>query len=411
MNDLDHARSRRLDAAIHESLGESIPEDLGPRLLLRLRHAPTRPRRRAAWIAAAGLLLGSLAVLAVALHEGTERQDPGPSREQSQDPRPRVVVQIDTKAVRAAFTPVQNPAPGAGPERLLKLAGEARRCLVLGAGVQGRSKADLTGLSFEEAVHRVAAELSCGVEDHGGVLLVAPGLRRRASATTRIRLQAKAMPLRELLQQLHQRCGLDLVLAREARGHLQLDVEDVPWRTLLELAADKLGLQVQGCGDVLAIHPRRPRPRPRPSIFRATDQELKKILSTRAKILGENLIIDPRVQGRLSLSTWQAPLADLLRAQCRAVGAEPEVLDERGITTIRPALAEAPRTRIATRATTLRELAKTLAPRFELALADTLPAAPVELLCAEVRIKDLWLAAAQVRGLQLHRRGGKFCLE
>lgn len=329
-------RARRLDALLEDAVGGGASPDLAVRVLARLRAQPVRRRRSTAtWLAAACMFAGIAVVVATALG-----RQANVATASAQDPKPGEVrtVTVTTAMVKAACVPVDAPPPGDGVERLLALANRGPFGIVVAPGVQGESKADLEGLTWHEAVASIAAELKVGVAEFGTMVVVGAGAVPGESGRRWSHKAYSPSDVRELPRLLHRFGGvLDIVCADDVAGQVSLETGGVPTRAILEVVAEQLGLQVVGCGSVLALRRAVPAPAPDRVLLNFKSRPIGEVIDTWAKLARGNVVIAPEVQGVISIGTLKPVTADLLAALGAAVGADVQH-EDRGILRFVPRL-------------------------------------------------------------------------
>jgi hypothetical protein len=331
-------RERRLTALLEEAAGGGAPPDLAERVLSRVR-SPRPPRsRRGATLLAALLMLGGIAVvIATARLRVTAgdvpAQDPAPA------PAKVVEITVNTSVVRDAVRPIDEVPPGGdGATRLLSLARRGPIGIVVAPGVRGESKGELAGLTWHEAVGRIAAELGAGVADFGTMVVVGIGPPARAERL-RCSVNVKDLDVRDLGKVLHAKAGMNLVVAGDLAGRVTLDVDAVPARALLDVVAQKLSLDVVGCGSVLALRRASARAKPPGLTMYAPNLAIGEVLDHFAHLGHANMVIAPGIAGIVSVRANSPDRGDLLNALAAAVGAEVQHL-ERGVTRVLPRLTQ-----------------------------------------------------------------------
>jgi type IV pilus assembly protein PilQ len=145
----------------------------------------------------------------------------------------------------------------------------------------------------------------------------------------RVSLRVEGRQLEEVVDFLRERSGANIViLAGEdgAKTPISLELNDVSWREVLEIAAEKAGCVVEERrAGVLAIT------RPEPVSFNTDGpRDINSIIDIIAKTAGANIIVAPEVTGTVSLRLNNVPWRDALEVAVKTLGFV-VVEDSRGI--------------------------------------------------------------------------------
>jgi type IV pilus assembly protein PilQ len=159
---------------------------------------------------------------------------------------------------------------------------------------------------------------------------LAPAAFAQAPAPdARVSLRVEGRQLEEVVEFLRERSGANIViLAGEdgAKTPISLELNDVSWREVLEIAAEKAGCVVEERrAGVLAIT------RPEPVSFNTDGpRDITSIIDIIAKTAGANIIVAPEVTGTVSLRLTDVPWRDALEVAVKTLGFV-VVEDARGI--------------------------------------------------------------------------------
>lgn len=349
MNELETAHDRRLDADLREAFSDDLPQDLEQRVLRRVRRErqtateraqssdAKHTRRTGPLLAAASLLLGLGVVFAVAnvqdsgTGDGAGASQADPDRQDPKaDPQAPATAVLTTESLQDAIdAETLDPAPERGDvvDRLLAIADTPSVNLIVTPVVKGKSNIDLEGRTANEAIELLAAECNVQLSEQRGALIVG-SIGQSGRIGQRLTLSTKdepagRIPVRTFFRRMHRLLRINVVVSERVRGFVRCEVKDVPWRIAADAVCKQLGLEIVGCGTVLAIRPAEPNGQARLR-FRFRDSKVEDILTTWAKIGGKNLIVDDKVQGTLTLRTNDLPLDSLLRAVTDSVYAKAE---------------------------------------------------------------------------------------
>lgn len=163
-------------------------------------------------------------------------------------------------------------------------------------------------------------------------LFAAPAVAQAPSRDARVSLRVEGRRLEEVVQFLRERSGANLVIVPNQDGGedfaatpITLDLADVPWRQVLELAAESAGgIVEERTAGVLAVT------KPKQVSFSFTDAQLTEVIDTIAKLADANIVVAPEVSGTLSLRLTAVPWRDALDVAVKTLGFV-VVEDKRGI--------------------------------------------------------------------------------
>ncbi len=161
------------------------------------------------------------------------------------------------------------------------------------------------------------------------VAIIAPMVGAQSPALdARISLRVEGRQLEEVVEFLRERSGANIVILTEddgAQTPISLELTDVPWREVLELAAESAGCVVEErTGGVLAIT------KPPRVSFTFKDASLNDVIDTIGSVSGANIVTAPEVDGTISLRLDKVPWRDALEVAAKTLGYA-VVEDRRGI--------------------------------------------------------------------------------
>lgn len=153
---------------------------------------------------------------------------------------------------------------------------------------------------------------------------------------SKIELAVKEADPAELFTTLGKLMSAEVVLEPGLTGKVSIELHNVRVRTILDALCESVGCQ--WTFDSLARPPKlrvtpgpaEPRPDPLgkhalskdPIDLRVTDSEVQEILQTFGELLGGKVIVDPAIQGKVSLDLQDTPLDQALNAVCAAAGCD-----------------------------------------------------------------------------------------
>jgi len=153
---------------------------------------------------------------------------------------------------------------------------------------------------------------------------------------SKIELAVKEANPEELFETLGKLMNAEVVLEPGLTGKVSIELHNVRVRTILDALCESVGCQ--WTFDSLARPPKlrvtpgpaEPRPDPLgkqalpkdPIDLRVTEANVQEVLQTFGQILGGKAIVDPAIQGKVSLSLDNAPLDEALSAVCAAAGCD-----------------------------------------------------------------------------------------
>ncbi|QDU85740.1 Type IV pilus biogenesis and competence protein PilQ precursor [Planctomycetes bacterium Pla163] len=141
----------------------------------------------------------------------------------------------------------------------------------------------------------------------------------------RVSIRVDGRQLQEVVEFLRDRSGSNIVVLQGGDTPISLKLTDVPWREVLELAAESAGCVVEErTAGVLALT------RPERVTFAFSNAELTEVIDTIGRVSGANIVTAPEVSGVLSLRLTEVPWRDALEVATKTLGFV-VVEDRRGI--------------------------------------------------------------------------------
>lgn len=158
-----------------------------------------------------------------------------------------------------------------------------------------------------------------------GVESQAPGSR-----STLLTLKLKDRLLRDVVQSIQRKAGVNIIMDPDIEETVTIDLEDVPWRKALDLVAEAANcVVVSKAGNVLKVE------KPPRVYFAFENADIQNVIDTIAKISGANIMVAPEVQGTITLRLRNIPWRDALEATAKTLGYV-VVEEERGILRVIP---------------------------------------------------------------------------
>ncbi len=133
--------------------------------------------------------------------------------------------------------------------------------------------------------------------------------------TTRLTLRLRDRLLREVVRNIRQRSGVNIVMSEDIEDRVTLDLEDVEWRKALELVAESAGCVVVEAGSGILKVEKPPR-----VYISFENADIQKVIDMIGKISGANIVVAPEVQGTITLRLRDIPWRDALEATCKTLG-------------------------------------------------------------------------------------------
>jgi type II secretory pathway component GspD/PulD (secretin) len=153
---------------------------------------------------------------------------------------------------------------------------------------------------------------------------------------SKVELAVKEADPEELFSTLGKLMGAEVVLEPGLTGKISIELHNVRVRTILNALCESAGCQwtldSSAKPPKLRVTPGLPEPRPDPwgkhafpqdpIDLRVTDADVQEVLHTFGQILGGKAIVDPAIQGKVSLDLENTPLDQALGAVCAAAGCD-----------------------------------------------------------------------------------------
>ncbi|MCC6670546.1 MAG: hypothetical protein IT458_05755 [Planctomycetes bacterium] len=137
----------------------------------------------------------------------------------------------------------------------------------------------------------------------------------QADRSSVITLKLKDRSLRDVVQSIRRRAGVNIIMDEAIEETVTIDLENVDWRRALDLVAEAAGcVVVQVSGNVLRVE------KPPRVYFAFEDADIKKVIDTIAKISGANIVVAPEVQGTITLRLKNIPWRDALDSTAKTLG-------------------------------------------------------------------------------------------
>ena len=154
---------------------------------------------------------------------------------------------------------------------------------------------------------------------------LAPG-----SQSSLLTLKLRDRLLRDVVETIRRKVGVNIILDEGIDDLVTVDLEDVHWRTALEIIVEKASCVVVEVGqNVLKVE------KPPRVYFAFNNAPIQQVIDTIAKISNANIVVAPEVQGTISLRLRNIPWRDALDAAAKTLGYA-VVEEERGILRVVP---------------------------------------------------------------------------
>lgn len=170
-----------------------------------------------------------------------------------------------------------------------------------------------------------AQENQAGSGSDQGVESQAPG-----SQNTTLTLKLKDRLLKDVVETIRRKVGINIIIDDNIDETVTIDLEEVNWRTALDMVAEKAGCVVIAKGQNLIKVEKPPR-----VFFAFNNAPIQQVIDTIAKISGANIVVAPEVQGSITLRLRDIPWRDALEASAKTLGYA-VVEEERGILRVVP---------------------------------------------------------------------------
>lgn len=148
--------------------------------------------------------------------------------------------------------------------------------------------------------------------------------------SSRLTLKLRDRELRDVVNNIKRRAGVNIILDDSIDERVTIDLEDVEWRTALELVAEAAScVVVEAAGNVLKIE------KPPRVYFAFENADVTQVIDTIAKISGANIVVAPEVSGTITLRLRNIPWRDALESTAKTLGYV-VVEEDRGILRVVP---------------------------------------------------------------------------
>ena len=163
----------------------------------------------------------------------------------------------------------------------------------------------------------------------------------------RVSLDLRNATAEEAFRSLARVAGVQ-ISAEGVSGNVTLELEKVRVRTILTAICDSIGCRWDLQAGKLRITPlaegERPAPQGRPSgpvldaaiDLKVTDASVRDLLETVGEIMSAKALIDPGIEGKVSLELDNTPLRDVLDIICRTSKCTWSYDGDRGILSVKP---------------------------------------------------------------------------
>jgi len=148
---------------------------------------------------------------------------------------------------------------------------------------------------------------------------------------SRLKLKLKDRDLRDIVDSIRRKTNANIIMDPDIVESITIDLQDVHWRQALDLVAEQGGCVVREIeGGVLKIE------QPPPVYFAFENTDIQKVIDTIAKISGANIVVNPDVQGLITVRLKNVPWRHALDACVKTLGFV-VVEEDRGILRVVPA--------------------------------------------------------------------------
>ena len=114
------------------------------------------------------------------------------------------------------------------------------------------------------------------------------------------------------------------MVSPKVQGKVTLRLHNIPWRDALEATCKTLGyVVIQGDRGILRVVPRsshREKQETPRVYFAFNNAPIEQVIDTIAKLSGANIVVSPKVQGKVTLRLRNIPWRDALEAACKTLG-------------------------------------------------------------------------------------------
>ncbi len=142
-----------------------------------------------------------------------------------------------------------------------------------------------------------------------------PGSSSGQVSDTRVTLKLKDQPIQDVIQYIRERSGVNILLAEGVTAKVTADLNQVAWRTALEIVAESAGcILVEKGANVIRVEAP-----PRVS-FNFTGADVKTVIDAIAKISGASIVTAPKVEGPVHLRITDVPWRTALDTVAKSLG-------------------------------------------------------------------------------------------
>ncbi|MSR74659.1 MAG: hypothetical protein EXS14_04205 [Planctomycetes bacterium] len=133
-------------------------------------------------------------------------------------------------------------------------------------------------------------------------------------AAALVTVQVTDQPIADFVNHLRERSGANILIAPGLAAKVTLSLNDAPWRTVLDIAAEQSGCVVSQRGGILLVE------RPPRVTFEFAGAEIKSVIDAIAKVSGMSIVSAPDVEGPVWLRLRDVPWRTALDTVARALG-------------------------------------------------------------------------------------------
>lgn len=149
--------------------------------------------------------------------------------------------------------------------------------------------------------------------------------------SSRLTLKLKDRDLRDIVASIRRKTNANIIMDPGIEALITVELGDIHWRQALDLVAEQGGCVVRELdGGILKIE------QPPPVYFAFENTDIQKVIDTIAKISGANIVVNPDVQGQITVRLKNVPWRHALDACVKTLGFV-VVEEDRGILRVVPA--------------------------------------------------------------------------
>ncbi|MCR9248041.1 MAG: hypothetical protein NXI31_23665 [bacterium] len=155
--------------------------------------------------------------------------------------------------------------------------------------------------------------------------------KAQGDRSSRLTLKLKDRDLRDIVASIRRKTNANIIMDPGIEAEITVELADIHWRQALELVAEQGGCVVRELeGGILKIE------QPPPVYFAFENTDIQKVIDTIAKISGANIVVNPDVQGQITVRLKEVPWRHALDACVKTLGFV-VVEEDRGILRVVPA--------------------------------------------------------------------------